>query len=713
MAKWFEKNRKQTALDVLAGLLLGAVCLVLFGVSAFMQPAENLVRDTYNKIAAYMGETPPNDIVLVNIDSNSVQWAQSSLLNQEWPWSTRLLLSLDYCLQQCGARSIAYDVSLPTNIPSAHVLEMNKESLKFNGNDWIWTHVVRGVLLGDRHAQRHLDHAQKLQINRKLFTAPPRIEPGSVGEASRAVLPHPVYDHVLKNLANIALVPDSDGIHRANRPLMLYDGMLVPSLGVAAYLAGSDDRRLALDKNTLRLGGRTFPLDNNGNLLLRFTDDSKIKEFTAKQVLSAIFFRLEGLPPLVRKEDFRDKFVLVRFTGNDTQDNVATPLSATSNSTLFHAQVLRTLLHGTVLSPLPDHIGFPFLLCCIVLACASCAGLPSFIWGIMTVELLFLPLIAGFILYEYGIVAPVASGTVAGLLGVVLTFFLRYFHEWQRRQAVQRTLNYYMNPVITEQLLNNPEQLELGGEEYDITMLFSDLANFTAASSHKTPAETITFLNEYLEAMSSIIFDEGGCIDKYIGDAIVAFWNVPVARADHADRAVSAALRCQTRILELQQVFKRRFGFDLASRIGIHTGKSIVGNVGSEKFRNYTAIGSTVNLASRLEGANKHFGTRILVSGATHAALTGTGADFLDLGKVRVVGQHDTVHVYEPWGRNAQPQLEIFNKATAAFGAGKFAEAQDLYSQCGDIPASAAMLRYCQIYLAGRPWQGYIELDAK
>ena len=723
MLQWNTRTR-EAVYDALKGATVAIACMIVLFLFRLTQPLEDMTRDAYNRAANRLqpagGES---DIVIVHIDQAAVNWAAQSIWEARWPWSPDILHRMNRYLMKYGAKSIVYSYQQPfepVHMDKLYEFHNDKERWTLEGEH---SSISQGVYLGANGLYATWPDAESAKRVATMFPSERlalqegyALPPAAKGDT--AIVPFGTVYNNFFNIGNTMLEPDGSGAYRNARPVFQFDGKLVPTLGLAAWMAANKDGKVEVGHKKLVVNGHELPLDSRGRLMLRF-DGRPIPEVSAKKLLVSTIYEGEGLEPPISDADaiFRDKYVFVRYSGTDAADSLATPIDPKSNTTAFHAQVLHNIVHGSALAAPPRLLVLVCLQLYILLTCAICLGLPRLRWFCALAVVLLAPIGLGLGLFMVGYVVPVGLFTLSGVLGAIITFGLRYFHEWQRRQVIQRTFNYYMNPVITEQLLSNPEQLELGGDEYDITILFSDLANFTSASSRKSPGEIITFLNEYLEAMSSIILDEGGCIDKYIGDAIVAFWNVPVARPDHADRAIRAALACQARILELQQEFKSKFGFDLASRIGIHTGKSIVGNVGSVKFRNYTAIGSTVNLASRLEGANKYFGTSVLVSDAARVSLTGTAeVGFLDLGTIRVVGQHDTIHVYEPIlpsDKADAAQVDLFNTATAAFGDGNFAEAQELYRQCETLPASAAMQRYCQMYLDGRPWQGFIELDAK
>ena len=203
-------------------------------------------------------------------------------------------------------------------------------------------------------------------------------------------------------------------------------------------------------------------------------------------------------------------------------------------------------------------------------------------------------------------------------LSFAMSTAFSYATEGRQRRQIKQMFSHYMSDLLIQDLLKNPEKLRLGGEKRVLSVFFSDLAGFTTLSEKLTPEEVVTLLNRYLTAMTDIILASGGLIDKYEGDAIMAFWGAPVLQEDHAARACLAALDNQSRLTELRQEFTRMGLPPVYARIGINTGEMIIGNMGSSQRFDFTVIGDSVNLASRLEGAGKEYGTSIPISEETY-----------------------------------------------------------------------------------------------
>jgi class 3 adenylate cyclase len=204
----------------------------------------------------------------------------------------------------------------------------------------------------------------------------------------------------------------------------------------------------------------------------------------------------------------------------------------------------------------------------------------------------------------------------------------------------------YLAPQVIERMLSSRKLPVLGGETREVTVFFSDLVGFSSISEHMTPSELVMFMNEYLSAMTDIIESNNGYVDKYIGDSIVAVFGAPADDSDHASNAARAALGCRQRLDELNRESAAFHGYKVAHRMGLNSGAALVGNIGSRRRFNYTVMSDAVNVASRIEGANKFYGTTISASEST-VALTGSGFAWRELDAIRVQGRSTPVKIYE------------------------------------------------------------------
>jgi len=263
---------------------------------------------------------------------------------------------------------------------------------------------------------------------------------------------------------------------------------------------------------------------------------------------------------------------------------------------------------------------------------------------------------------------PLIEPLLGGVLALAILIGYRFVVADKDKRFLRRSFALYLAPAVIERMLASNTPPALGGETRNVTVFFSDLAGFSALSEKMSPADVVALMNVYLSAMTEIIEAEGGFVDKYIGDAIVAVFGAPISDPDHAKSAVRAALRCCRRLEELNQSAGAFKGHALGQRIGLNSGAALVGNIGSRVRFNYTVMGDTVNLASRLEGANKAFGTAIIASEAT-VALSGGEFVWRELDAIRVKGRAQPLKIYEPLsGAGAETGDQL--ACAAAYAAG-------------------------------------------
>lgn len=243
-----------------------------------------------------------------------------------------------------------------------------------------------------------------------------------------------------------------------------------------------------------------------------------------------------------------------------------------------------------------------------------------------------------------------------------------------RDQAfIRKAFSKYVPEKVINELLAHPELLKLGREERELSVLFSDVENFTTISEKMSPTLLVSVLNEYLTEMTNIILAEGGIIDKYQGDGIMAEFGAPIPALNHADMAVRAGLKMQCRLRELRDVWKAKGLSELRCRIGINTGPMVIGNMGSHQVFDYTVLGDSVNLASRLEGANKKYHTFLMISEFTYKQLTPGLFRTRVLDVIKVKGRSKAVKVYEVYGETSEPidpkELSYYQTYQEAFEA--------------------------------------------
>jgi class 3 adenylate cyclase len=354
----------------------------------------------------------------------------------------------------------------------------------------------------------------------------------------------------------------------------------------------------------------------------------------------------------------------------------------------------------------------------VALAAAAALALPASLAAAALVAIAALWTGLATLLLQNAIVVPWLDGLVAAAAAAALTMGWRFAVSDKDKRFLRQSFALYLAPAVIDKLVAGDKPPQLGGEEREVSVLFSDVAGFTALSEGLTPAELVATMNVYLSAMTEIVEAHGGFVDKYIGDAIVAVFGAPLDDRAHARSAVTAALECQVELARLNDDPARPFrGRRLGARIGVNTGRALVGNIGSTRRFNYTVMGDTVNLASRLEGANKYFGSAIMVSDATRRAAGEAGFVWRELDRVKVKGRAAPVGIHEPLPSGRAELAGPYAKALAQYRARDFAGAKAILEAAAahDMAAKSFLARV-EDALADPPgadWDAVNELEGK
>ncbi|TVQ99110.1 MAG: CHASE2 domain-containing protein [Desulfovibrionales bacterium] len=664
------------------------------------------------------------DIVLVLLDQQSLDWGQEQG-GLSWPWPREIYTAIIEFCRQAEVASLTLDVLFLE--PSGYGVAddaLLADSLKSLDVTALALFLSRAATGGVPFWPEDLPEPDWEVIGLDNW-------PGNV--TTRISPPRPELAAAVGILGNVQLQPDPDGVFRRMRPLEVFDGRAVPSLGMAAFLATAKTPRhpdhppktAKMDRHGLSLGDRHIPLDHSGSAILRFRGPSGTHTaYSAAAIIQSEIRLREGLSPVIGTEELRDKHVFFGFSAPGLFDLRPTPISGVYPGVEIQATFLDNLLSNDFMRDLPGPVT-----AALVLSLGLLTGLILALWraplvgALAGVALLGVPVVLALLAYQLGWWVPVVAPEVSVAVAVVLGLLYNYATEGRQRRFIKNAFQQYLSPQVIEQLIADPDKLKLGGERKVLSIFFSDLQGFTSISEKLDPEELTALLNDYLSAMTEIIQDEGGTVDKYEGDAIIAFWNAPLNVPDHAVRAVRAALRCQARLAELRPVLNRRTGHDLFMRIGINTGPAVVGNMGSHSRFDYSMLGDAVNLAARLEGVNKQFGTFTMISEATRQAMQAQSGEVIplrELGRVAVVGRKEPVTVYEPLApedaTTRANDLKHFAEGLAAYYQGNFRHAGKLFNALAHKDSVAARYAHACLELsASHPdnWDGVWVMSSK
>jgi len=707
---------KKAVQGLTVGITAATLALSLWGLG-LLDTWEAKTWDWRASVMAKPGEAT-DDIRLVMLDQNSLDWAEKEM-GLTWPWPREIYGAIvNYC-RRSGAKALALDVlfteSSSYGVDDDAVLGNAASEFgrlagavflgKHSGSLTRWPSQIPSPDFKINGLKNWLNHTNSNNI---IF---PR--------ATMAI------DELALNsavLSNVQLNPDPDGVYRRTRLFSIFDDEVLPSLGLGAYLAAHPEAQIELEPGKLTIGGRAVSIDRQGNVILRYRGPSAThKTYSAAAVLQSEIRSISGEDPTIRdKQAFKDKYVLFGFSAPGLYDLRPAPVGGVYKGVEIQATMLDNFLSGDFMCQVPLFLTAA-LVTVLALACAASVCFFRSAVGSVAVSTVFIAAPAFLVLGSYakGFWLPMVVQEAAVGFSIVAALVVNYATEGRQKRFIKSAFKQYLSPSVIEQLIRYPERLRLGGERKILSIFFSDLEGFTAISEALDPEELTGILNDYLSAMTNIVHEEGGTVDKYEGDAIIAFWNAPLEVPEHATRAVRAALRCQANLSELRIGFRKRIGKDMFMRIGINTGPAVVGNMGSHTRFDYTMLGDAVNLAARLEGVNKQFGTHTIISQSTRDMLQDAFA-VRELARVAVVGRKEPATVYEPMFASEyearKDLLDTFAKGLELFYKGDFPTALETFSTIQDLdPAAAAYADKCQMMAENQPqnWQGVWVMTSK
>ena len=395
---------------------------------------------------------------------------------------------------------------------------------------------------------------------------------------------------------------------------------------------------------------------------------------------------LDVINSKVPKDLFKDAYVLIGVTSNSLHDVSSTPFGEMPGVEV-HANILHTILSSNYFTEvLPVYIYLIFFLVNLFVLYVV-VNQKSFLKIFLSLSALFsITQIICVILFNANILLPQLYLGIAFVISVSLLFIMQYLLEGKEKRFIEQTFKYYLMPDVIEDLKKNPEKLKLGGENREVTILFSDIRGFTTISEKLSAEELTRVINEYLTAMTDIIMEEGGLVDKYIGDAIMAFWGAPVDNPKQAECAVRAVVKMSEKLKEMNKEWAKRNVPELGIGIGLNKGQVIVGNMGSSKRFNYTIMGDEVNFGSRLEGLNKMYKTECIVSESVAEAVKGNSEFTLrKLDRVLVKGKKEPKNIYEvittPVNDNLKKSISAFEHGFEAYSVADWDKAESLIEE--------------------------------
>ena len=714
-------GKKITALII--SILVFAVISILHLVGVF----HFLEYKSYDlRVRLMAGFTRPSeDIIPILLDQDSLDWAQRER-GWGWPWPRQAYAEMVDYMNLGKAKSIALDVlfSEPSIYRNARQDEIIDEAIK--NLEMAQDAIAEGQfrMEGTRAAIPYF-----FNVANNLNTLNARKDDESFIEASRnfgrvvqAVvfssqtgdarswpqgLDSPLFQtenfgHVLNRfsfadesraqfpiqglreaagaLGSVTGKTDSDGVIRRVRFFTLFDGKAVPGFSAASLIVSGHGRQISYDEKSgmMHWEDFTIPIDKNGYTLLRFRGPlDRYIPYRAMDILKSAeafaandqdyMMSADYLPP----DNFTDRYIFFGFYAQGLFDIFSTPISSLYPGMGCHITMLDNLIQGDFIRESPQWLNLLILLGVVaVVICLTMFSnrIPISLGG--TIAIIIAVIIGAFAVYQKnGLWIPMVT-YLAGIIGsfVIVTLY-NYATEGSQKRFIKSAFSQYLSPKVIEQIIADPSQLKLGGEKREMTAIFTDIRAFsTISEALGDPAKLVELLNFYLTRMSNIVLDHQGTIDKYEGDAIIAFFGAPIRLTNHASLACRAVVNMKKAETEInrdaleQGLITPKVMEALAAkgiiksinepcpmftRLGVNTGDMVVGNMGTPNKMDYTIMGNAVNLAARLEGVNKQYNTGgILISEYTRERI-GEEFTYRPLSRVRVVGINTPIRLFE------------------------------------------------------------------
>jgi adenylate cyclase len=696
----------------------------MFSDRSLLDTIEHRTYDT--RLLSLKDPAAARDVAIVSIDEHSLNAIG------RWPWNRNILAELIHKIDQDGAKTIASDIFFPeAQNPrlSRLVSQLHKENPRVTsvrayrqldrlaGGDEALAAAIRKsgkvilsiVFLTSRSQASHMDEAKQQQVQDELRGAAIPVVHGHGGNPVAIGLPYKVYG-VDANIppiqkaglyaGHINTMPDTDGTLRWTPLVLRYHKTYYPSADVQVVRAFLGNRQLVLDTDAagirgLRIGALEIPTDEEGRALVHYYGPQQ-----TFPTLSAA----DVLQDKVAPDTLKGKIVLLGSTAVSVGDIRVTPYSPAFPGVEVRATVIQNLLNNDFIQR-PRWMTLVDVLLLLVLG----VGL-SFVFprtgvrvgaAILTVSFAALIAVALYLFDRHHIWLNVTYPSLLLLTLFVATTVLHYFRTEGEKRQIKGAFQHYVAATVVEEIMGNIDQLALGGEKRELTVLFSDIRGFTTVSEQIPPEEMVKLLNTYLTRMTQKVFDNQGTLDKYIGDAIMAFYGAPIALEHHALLACQTALDMMKELMDLHTDWVREQRPLLDIGIGINTGPMIVGNMGSKERFDYTVIGDAVNLGSRLEHLNKTYGTNILLSEFTFEHVKNADLTTRQVDVAQVRGRREPVGVFElliPGRYTSLDWLQEFERARLFFAHGEVDKARRIFNELADDlddPVSRFYLERC------------------
>lgn len=635
----------KSVISLIVALLILIITIVGYKQGIFDKP-EYFLHDIQARLLR-SGKAVNPTIKVILVDEAALKYMDNKA--GRWPWPRAIWGDLLEYLSIGGARAVLFDILFiehdRVNNANDKVLQNATKQSKNVYHSMLLRHDDEDEGAINKAPTLPAGFVKRFALNNITGTQP--ITPGT--ENNDYALPIANLPETAKGVAVVEVKPDNDGVLRRTQPLREYQGKYFPVLGLAPFM--DSNTPVIIRKDSITINDRTIPLDANGNSLINMYSVKNIEPYS----MSGVFQTLQKIKKgddsdlMISPEVFKDSIVYIGTSAAATHDLKPTPMENSSPGVLLHAFQANNYLQNDFMTPPSKNVTYLSILIGVFLT----------LWAVMfsnrLIVRLLLPLsiLAIYIAYAFiSFKSNMQVEMVPFIFATVSTGFISFayltFTEGAEKRKVSHLFTQYVSKDVLDEVLNNYKEYlkSSAGQKVEITVLFSDIRAFTTMSETTEPEKIVEMLNVHFTVMADIILKHNGTIDKYIGDAIMAFWGAPVKTENHAEQAVLAGLEMLEGLKEVNRILKERgFKHEIHIGIGINTGMATIGNIGSERKKNYTVVGDTVNLSSRLESITKEQKTPLLFSEYTYSKIKDRIPCKL-IGNVTVKGREKSVDIY-------------------------------------------------------------------
>ena len=609
---------------------------------------ENPIYDLITKNIVKTQQHGSEQIELVMIDDKSIE-------TYRWPWARSLYGEIiDYFRTYTNAKAVIFDAIL-TNPDTANPPE----------SDLYFYNSVKKT--------KNYISGYKFQITKKdlnyipddIFNA--KFKYNIKDERTQKPEDYKVYKSIsnfpkeylnsIKYVGSVNFITDPiDGVLRTSSDIIVYNGKLYPSLSLVSYLFINDtdkislyDKQIIIDKTGLKIPVKNTSYDSKH--IIKFYKpypDSLYthKKISAIDVINSNRLLKEGKKPVINPEEFNGKIIVIGANAMNAEDTLRTPISIKQPGADVQATVIDNFLSEDFLIQVPflNNVLIILILSIITFVIIKSLQLIPALTTLILCGAIYL-VICTFMIAS-GIVPYIITPLAVQLSTMIFGYSYRFILEGRNKEKIKNAMGKYLSQDIMKNVVQNIDDIKLGGKKANVTVLFSDIRGFTSMSEKMTAEEVSMILNEYFSEMEPIITKYNGVINKFIGDAVMAIFGEPIQDINHAQNAVKCACEMLKKVEQLRDKWLFEGKPKIEIGIGINTGEAFVGNIGSEKRLEYTVIGDTVNLASRIEGYNKVYKTNLLISSSTYSKVSDL-VDVIKIADVTIRGKAKKMDIYE------------------------------------------------------------------